>query len=203
MKPGKKWTSRVINSKKGQYGIVTGLAFNSLVDGVNTTTKVTSDLSQRDSWYHDPAFHMSTAELDAINGAEGAPLCVEHDRNHVVGSIHHSYIDDTNHKKGWRVMARIPLKDEHGNVIERGQKAFDDIKSKKLNGFSVGIKNNMNTNNFGERHVSGRIFHEVSLVNEPFFDGCNLSATMVASKNSKGKIYRNNSVLVDINFKNV
>ena len=205
MKAGsKKWSSRIVNGKKGQYGIVTGLAFPSLVEGKNTTTKVTSNLKDRNSWYHDPAFQVSMSELDDIDGAEGAPLCVEHDRKHVVGHVHHSYIDESDPKRGWRIMARIPLKDEQGNDIEAGRKAFNDINEGELNGFSVGVQNQMTVdNNTGERHVCGRVFHEVSLVNQPFFDGCNLSATMVASKDGKGKFFGNNSTRLDINYENL
>lgn len=190
-----RWSQRIRNDKKGKYAIVSGVAYHSLVDGPNPITKITGDLSNKNSWAHDPAFRLSTHDIDQLDGAEGAPLCVEHNRNDIVGHVHHSYIDQDDPKKGWRIMARLNLE------TDRGKQVFQDIQQGRLNGFSVGLTNDMNTNyKTGERHISGRNFHEISLVDQPFYDGCDLSIALKAGKNNQGKNYRNNSGNLHINI---
>lgn len=186
MKPAP-WSVRTVNTKKGQYAIVAGIAYPSVVQGANRTKAIAASLKSRKFW-SDPAIVLSTDDLDSIDGAEGAPLCVEHNRNDVVGGIHHSYIDHDDPQKGLRIMARIPLN-------ERGRQIVQDIKNKKLNGFSVRYDADLSRQN----KVDSKMFHEISLVNQPHFDGCNLTVSVAASANGQGKVYRNNCTDLHIN----
>lgn len=179
------WSVRTINSRKGQYAIVTGKAYPSVMQGENPTRVIQSALNDREAFYRDPAIKLTTSDLDALDGAEGAPMCVEHNRGDVVGSVHHTFIDGDDPQKGWKIMARIPLN-------ERGRKVVADIKAGKLNGFSVGYGNSIDSSPSGINKLDFKEFREISLVNEPFFDGCNLSVSVTASKTDKGKNYGNN-----------
>ena len=182
----KPWSVRTINTRKGQYAIVTGKAYPSVMQGQNPTRVIQSALNDREAFYRDPAVRLTTSDLDALDGAEGAPMCVEHDINDVVGSVHHTFIDNDDPQKGWKIMARIPLND-------RGKKVVADIKAGKLNGFSVGYRNSIDYDGKTRTNrLDSKEFREISLVNEPFFDGCNLSVSVTASKTEKGKNYGNN-----------
>ena len=186
MKKQQPWSVRTMNTKRGQYAIVTGKAYPSIMKGQNPTRVVQSALNNRETFYRDPAIQLTTSDLDALDGAEGAPMCVEHNKKDVVGSIHHTYIDADDPEKGWKIMARIPLND-------RGKRVVADIKAGKLNGFSVGYGNVLDRDaRTGINKLDFKEFREISLVNEPFFDGCNLSVSVTASKNDPGKIYGNN-----------
>lgn len=171
-----RWSVRTVNTQKGKYAIVSGLAYPSLIKGANPTNRISSSLKNRNEFYHDPALRLTTDDIDALDGAEGAPLCVEHNRRDVVGSVHHTFVDHDDPRQGWKIIARVPLN-------ERGEQVVADIKAGKLNGFSVGYEGSLEHG----RNVKFKTFHEISLVQEPFFDGCNLSVSVRASKKDGGK----------------
>lgn len=170
-----RWSVRQVNTKKGTYAIVEGLAYNKLIKGANPTKRISSLPNDPKRFYHDNATRLTTDDLDDLDGAEGAPLCVEHKGHDVVGHVHHSYLDDGDHSKGWHIMARIPLND-------RGKRVVADIKAGKLNGFSVGYSNVLGGDDY--RTVDYKKFREISLVNEPFFDGCKLNVSVNASSDN-------------------
>ena len=163
MQPSKQpWSIRTRNTRKGQYAIVTGKAYPSVMQGKNPTRVIQSALNDRESFYRDPAVKLTTSDLDALDGAEGAPMCVEHKLSDVVGNVHHTFIDEDDPQKGWKIMARIPLN-------ERGRKVVADIKAGKLNGFSVGYGNSIDQSRTGVNTLDSKEFREISLVHEPFF----------------------------------
>ncbi len=167
------WSVKTVNTKKGTYAIVAGTAYPRILPGKNPTTRIKASLKNKQAFYHDPAVKLSQADLDDINGTEGAPLCFEHKRSDVVGHVSHSWLGDDGNQL--RVVARIPLD-------ERGQKIVDEIRSGDITGFSVGYRTN-----FGDDEcetVESKTFHEISLVKKPFFDGCNISMAVAASAES-------------------
>lgn len=176
-----KWSVRTVNTKKGQYAIVTGKAYPQVKAGKNSTTTVRAPLNNRQAFYHDPAVQLSDADMDEIDGATGAPLCVEHNKQDVVGYVHHSWVEED---KGrcLQIIGRIPMND-------RGKKVYSDIKAGKYRGFSVGYGTDLQSFADGTHQLNEKKFHEISLVEEPFFEGCNLSVSVMASK--KGNLGNN------------
>lgn len=178
MSHNNRWSVRTATGKKGSYAIVSGIAYDQVVAGQNTTKQVTTDIRDRESFYRDPAVKLSEYDLDDIDGAIGAPLCVQHKKNDVVGFVSHSWLNNGNTLK---ITGRIPIKDADGNDIPRGQQIVADIKCGKLKGFSVGYRNDIKNNS-----LHAKIFDEISLVDEPFFENCLLSTAVMASKSDEG-----------------
>lgn len=173
------WSARNQPSN-GTYFVFAGRAYPSVQEGTNTTNVVSADQRNREAFYRDPAIVLSDYDLNAFQGAEKAPLCLEHDTTKVVGYIHHSWIGDGNDRP-LKIMGRIPLKDANGNDTNRDVVA--DIKAGRYKGLSVGYGNKMSQSR-GTRKSTGKIFHEISLVKEPFFENCQLSSVSVlATKN--------------------
>ena len=169
-----KWSVRTVNTKKGSYAIITGKAYPQVKAGKNDTTTVTAPLRDRHAFYHDPAVQLSEADLDAIEGASGAPLCVEHNRSDIVGHVHHSWVEERD-GRCLQIIGRIPMN-------SRGQRIVNDIRAGKYRGFSVGYGTELQPNGQGQYELQGKEFREISLVEEPFFEGCNLTVGVMASR---------------------
>lgn len=176
-----KWSVRTVNTKKGKYAIVTGKAYPQVKAGKNLTTTVRAHPKNRQAFYYDPAVQLSDADMDEIDGATGAPLCVEHNKQDVVGYVHHSWLEED---KGrcLQIIGRIPMN-------TRGKQVYEDIKAGKYRGFSVGYGTDLKAYTDGTHRMQEKTFHEISLVEEPFFEGCNLSVSVMASK--KGNLGNN------------
>lgn len=171
------WTQK--NNKRGErWYVFAGRAYPRVVQGSNSTTRITSNVEDRDSFYNDPAVVLSDADLDRFNGAEGKPLCVEHNINDKVGYVHHSWIGDGN-KRALKIIGRVSLETERGRQVVR------DIKAGKLNGLSVGYGTELISSwDNGATELLDKNFREISLVEAPFFSGCDLSEVGVtATKN--------------------
>jgi HK97 family phage prohead protease len=173
---GRKWSSSTDDDggKSEKYFIVKGRAYPELVQGANRTTEVNVDHRDRQAFYHHAAVQLSTADMDEINGAQGAPLCYEHRANDVVGVVHRSYMEDD---KSLTIWGKIPLN-------ARGKKLAAEIKAGKITGFSVGYGIDLACAR--NKHVTGKTFKEISLVSEPFFDNCKLTLNVTMSKNPAG-----------------
>jgi hypothetical protein len=163
------WSQQPHNApRSGRYAIIKGTAYREVQAGANTTRVRQAPTSDRVAFYNDPAIVLSEADLDAMDGTEGAPLCFEHNKSDVVGRIHHSWIDRDSGRL--KIIARIPLTD-------RGRQIVDEIRAGRIAGLSVSYRPNYEQT--GE--VASKTFLETSLVREPFFDGCDLSVGVVAS----------------------
>lgn len=173
-----KWSVRTVNSKKGQYCLVTGKAYPEVKAGKNATTTVHAHIKDREAFYHDPAIQLSEADMDDIDGATGAPLCVEHNKNDVVGYVHHSWIEEDN-GRCLQIIGRIPMNG-------RGKKVFEEIQCGKYKGFSVGYGATLHATGPGTHKMQEKVFREISLVSEPFFKGCDLTMSVMASKSLEG-----------------
>jgi len=174
------WTKR--NEKKpvkeAKWYVFAGRAYPRVQKGSNTTTRVTSDSYDRDAFYNDPAVVLSDADLDRFNGTEGKPLCVEHNLNDRVGEVFHSWIGDGD-KRSLKIFGRVSLESV------RGRQVVADIKAGRYKGLSVGYGTELVSNHrTGVTELSDKNFREISLVAEPFFDGCHLAGYGVtATKN--------------------
>jgi hypothetical protein len=173
------WTKRNQKDfKQTKWYVFAGRAYPRIQKGNNTTTRVTSDTYDRDAFYNDPAVVLSDVDLDRFNGTEGKPLCVEHNLNDRVGEVFHSWIGDGD-RRSLKIFGRVSLE------TERGRQVVADIKAGRYKGLSVGYGTDLVSNHrTGVTELSDKNFREISLVAEPFFDGCHLAEYGVtATKN--------------------
>jgi hypothetical protein len=173
----KMWsTSQRHNKKRGTYAIVHGRGYPRVTKGRNSTNQITAPSQDREQLWRDPAVVLSDADLDECDGAQGLNLCYEHNQADVVGKVSCTYIND---KEGdtLDLIARIPIKDEHGNDIVRGLEMVEQIRAGRIKGFSVGYDADVRQGGV----VHGKQFNEISLVEEPFFGGCNITVGVMAS----------------------
>lgn len=183
-----KWLKKTTNENTGKYFIVKGTAYvnvtdktpgnkrlapsaraakNALRDVARGKNNPDERMKNRETYYNDPVVRLSRDDLDEIEGAQGAPLCYKHRREDVVGSTHHTYLVGDK----MQIIARIPLND-------RGKRVLEEIKEGKLRGFSVKYNNEWRRDD--DAVLAGKQFEEISLVEEPFFEGCDLSSWVVA-----------------------
>jgi hypothetical protein len=166
-----------------KWYVFTGRAYPKVVQGSNSTTRITSNQNDRESFYNDPAVVLSESDLDRFKGTEGKPLCVEHNLKDQVGVIHHSWIGD-GAKRSLKIIGRVTLE------TPRGRQVVADIKAGKYKGLSVGYGTDLISNaRTGVTELEAKNFREISLVADPFFDGCNLAefgvtATKISNHNN-------------------
>lgn len=180
------WTEK--NKRGEKWYVFTGRAYPRVVEGSNKTTRITSHVNDREAFYNDPAVVLSDADLNRFNGAEGKPLWVEHQPGSQVGYIQHSWIGDGD-KRSLKIIGRVSME------TPRGQQVVADIKAKKYRGLSVGYGTDLVSNHHtGTTELWDKNFREISLVADPFFDGCHLAefgvtATKIPNHNNGGPIY--------------
>jgi phage head maturation protease len=163
----------------GKHLLVSGRAYPRVQAGKNKTDIVTSDMSDRNAWYYDEAIMLSDADLNEYNGGKGLPLCVEHNVNDVVGEVRYGFLGD-GEKRSLKIWARLPT----GGSAHQ-QDVIDKIKSGYYKGLSVGyqiIPAHVSASGSGGARVGKKKFVEISLVKDPFFEGCDLSWNVTASK---------------------
>ena len=178
------WSQRA-REKKRDYVVFCGRAYPRVLEGENPTKHVTSDLSDRESYYRDPAIALSEADLDKFNGAEGKPLWVEHGQHPdfgktAVGEVYHSYLANGG---GLKIWGRI----YNGENNPLGQQAAAMVKNGELKGLSVGYGASIRDCVSGTsvtKKLESKSFREISLCREPFFAGCNISVAASKKKNS-------------------
>lgn len=178
-----RWTQRAHNQPagRGRYAIVKGKAYPSLEPGRHPTGAVNSRPEEPSRFYHEPAVKLSYSDLDALEGVDGVPLCYNHNQADRVGTVTHSWVN-TEQGDCLKLWAQIPLEDEHGQRIERGHQVVAEIKAGKLRGLSVGYGTPLVWDaKLRQAKVTQKIFREISLVPEPFFDGCDLTVGVYAS----------------------
>lgn len=177
------WTKRPHNQPagRGRYAIVKGKAYPSLEPGRHPTGQVNSLPAQPSHFYHEPAVKLSEGDLDDLEGVDDIPLCYEHNQADRVGTVAHSWLN-TDQGQCLKVWARIPLEDEQGQRIDRGHQIVAEIKAGKIKGLSVGYGTPLAWDHTTQtRKVSSKLFREISLVKEPFFNGCDLTVGVLAS----------------------
>lgn len=164
-------------AKRGTYAIVHGRAYPRVLKGKNPTDRITAPTRDRELLWRDPAVVLSDSDLDECQGAQGIDLCYEHNEKDVVGVVQYTEVadDDSLH-----LMARIPVKTADGRPIERGLEMVEEIRAGKVKGFSVRYDTKVRPGGV----VTEKRFKEISLVHEPFFDGCDLTVGVMASSSS-------------------
>jgi hypothetical protein len=169
------WGSQNTGKPTGEYYVFTGRAYPRVVRGENPTRQITSDRTNRDSFYHDPAVKLSDADLNRFDGTEGAPLCVEHDPANVVGYVRHSWIGDGD-ARSLKIIGRISL------ATKEGRKIASEVQAGKYKGLSVGYGTDVGDL---DNIIYDKTFREISLVEAPFFPNCELASFgITASKHA-------------------
>jgi len=195
----KPWTQREHNTKatKPRYAIIKGKAYPSLLPGRHDSREVTVNPLDRVKFYNAPVIKLSDGDLDDIEGVNGAPLCYEHKGEDRVGTVTHSWID-TEQGRCLKIWGRIPLHDAQGQRIERGHQILAGIQAGKIQGLSVGYRTPLTHDPVTQTtKLSSKTFDEISLVDKPFFDGCNLDVGVLASHKeiaSSGNFEETNSL---------
>lgn len=149
-----------------------GIAYKNVLKGDNPTQEVTASQHDRDQLYNDPAIRLSEADLQRFKSLKGKPICREHDPNVVLGHIHSYDVDSADGHL--RVMARI------FTDTEDGRQAAAQLERGELNGLSVGYTTNMV---LGTTKVASKTFNELTLTEEPFFEGCQVTVQASKKKN--------------------
>lgn len=171
------------------YRIIVGIAYPNLVLGENRTNIVKANVSDTDSYYYDDAVRLSERDVKAFNNLKGHPLCVEHDENHKVGEITHSWTDEEGRL---RFMARVNVKDP------AGQEIWNKIHNKELACVSVGYTPYVDMKSM---EVNRKQFREISLCKQGFFPGARISVS--ASKEKETKSGNFNFIFIFILFLNL
>lgn len=169
-------------SKKGQgkYALLYGKGYPRVLKGGNPTDRITTSAhAPREVLWRDPAIVLSDADLDECEGAQGLPLKYEHGRDPEVGdatlgTVQYTHLADDD---SLNLIARVPIEDHEGRPIDLGVRMMEQVRAGRIRGFSVGYDNDVRE---GGR-VVGKQFNEISLVEEPFFEGCNVMVGVVAS----------------------
>lgn len=188
------WTSKNAHKKEQKWYVFAGRAYPRVVQGSNKTTRVTSNINDRDDFYNDPAVVLSDADMDRFKGAEGKPLWVEHQPGSQVGYVEHSWLGD-GEKRSLKIIGKVNME------TERGRQVVADIKAKRYKGLSVGYGTDLVSNHHtGATELWDKNFREISLVKDPFFDGCHLAefgvtATKILNHNNGDQ---NSSLLLRI-----
>jgi hypothetical protein len=176
------WTQRAQNQPagKGRYAIVKGKAYPSLREGRHPTGEVHSLPDEPSKYYYEDAVQLSYGDMDDIEGVDGIPLCYEHRPHDVVGKVSHSWVE-TAQGECLNLWAHIPLEDDMGRRIERGHEVLAEIRAGKIKGLSVGYAAPPKWDPITQtKKVSSKTFREISLVEEPFFNGCDLTVGVLA-----------------------
>jgi len=183
------WTERN-KPKKRNYVLFNGIAYPKVLQGKNPTTEVQASENDREAFYNDPAVMLCDDDLAAFNGTEGAPICVEHDRDAgSVGEVRHSWISSEK-GRGLRVWGRVYTEDEQGRPLERGKQIADRLKRGEFRGLSVGYGMDLVNNSRGTSNLTDKTFREISLCEEPFFESCRISVAASKEKVSKTRDYK-------------
>ena len=170
------WSRR--QKKEPSFFCIVGTSYVNVKAGTSHTNTVTTKKKDRERYYRDPAIVITEENLDQWQGAEGVPLCLEHDKQNVIGKVFRTWVShDDEHGKCLQIAAKVPL--------PAGQQIMEDVKAGKYTGFSVSYKNAIDKRS---KRVEGKMFQEISLVEDPFFRGCSLDYAVEASAKEKKEI---------------
>ena len=177
------WTSRNSGKSSGRYYVFAGRAYGRVKRGTNATTMISSDRGDRERFYRDPAVVLSDADMEAFNGTEGSPLCVEHNPSDVVGVVHHSWLGNGD-DRSLKIIGRISLD------TPRGRAVAEEVRAGRYKGLSVGYSAEID----GNDKLHEKRFREISLVVDPFFSDCQLASYgVMASKGATKNVHDNSN----------
>lgn len=156
-----------MNSSERKYRIVSGVSYPRLYTGPNQPREIKAGIDQDTrGYYHDDSIKLNAED---VRGFVGKPICLEHDESVQVGKITAAWQDRDNHM---RITARI------WTDTPMGEEVFQRINNGDLRGFSVGYDVSCARDN--PNQVVGKHFNEISVCQEPFFEGA--SITVAATK---------------------
>ena len=166
------------SGSSGRYYVFSGRAYPRIRPGANPTRQIEADRTDRQRFYRDPAVDLSDADMDAFDGAEGSPLCVEHEPADVVGSVYHTWLGD-GETRALKVLGRISLD------TERGRTVAEEVRAGKFKGLSVSYLADVDDDNY----LHEKKWREISLVEDPFFENCRLASYgITASKQATNNV---------------
>lgn len=148
-----------------------GICYPKLLRGNSFVQEVTASLNDPHDFYHDEAFKLREGDVKSFIGQN---ICVEHDREDVVGIIKDAWPDQ---KGSMRIFAHIYTDTQEGRDL------FDAITSGDMRGLSVGYSVPMD-HKTNKTH-GYKVAREVSVVEQPFFEGAEIC--IAASANQKYK----------------
>lgn len=179
------WADRTRTNPTGRRLILKGTAYPDVTPHMKTKVQSSSKTGRK--YYHDGAVQLSEKNLNDIKGAVDAPICFNHDIKDVVGKVEWSWLrPDADGRQPLEIIASLPL-DTNGRVYNsKGVDVRREIEEKRLRAFSVRYITKLDDDD----NVTEKLFQEISLVPQPFFDGCNLTMSVVAGQNqgNNGKL---------------
>jgi len=168
------------------YRIVSGVSYPRLYVGANQPRTINTEIdAESREYYHDESVKLNGED---VKGFVGKPICLEHDPDVRVGQITAAWQDRENHM---RITARI------FTDTPEGLETFERINNGDLRGFSVGY--DVKCHNDRPNEIIGKHFNEVSVCQEPFFQGAGI--TVAASNQSAKKDYKSGDGNRVLNFK--
>lgn len=177
------WSKRTQIKVRGNKLLLMGRAYPDVAPGGGQSMRINSNLDDRHAFYHDPAVQLSEHDMNSIDGANGAPICYNHDQTDVIGRVSYSWLaEDASGRRPLDIIASLPL-DPQGRVLNKeGRDVRKEIEEGYLNGFSVRY-----VTDYDDRSMmtKGKLFQEISVVPQPFFKGCDLKLAVVAGQNQR------------------
>lgn len=148
------------------YRLIYGKSYPRVYLGDQQPKHVSSDLSDPHSFYHDEAFKLAKGDVGRF---VGKPLCFEHDKDNHIGKITAAWVDS---EGNMRITGHVYTDTKEGNEL------FKEINCGKRKGLSVG---------YGVLRDFGKDIQEISIVDEPFFDGAEIKITASSTNNPNYK----------------
>jgi hypothetical protein len=158
------------------YRLIYGKSYPRVFVGERQPTHISSDLSDPDSYYHDDALKLASGDVGRF---VGKPLCFEHDKNNHVGKITAAWVDT---EGNMRITGHVYTDTKEGTEL------FKEINCGKRKGLSVG---------YGVLRNFGKDIQEISIVDEPFFEGAEIKITASTTNNPN---YKSNLAKESKNF---
>lgn len=148
------------------YRLIYGKSYPRVFVGERQPKHISSDLSDPDSYYHDDALKLAKGDVGRF---VGKPLCYEHDKDNHIGKITAAWVDT---EGNMRITGHVYTD------TKDGEKLFREINCGKKKGLSVG---------YGVLRNFGKDIQEISIVDEPFFEGAGITITASSSNNPNYK----------------
>ena len=162
--------SKVTTPKKGR--LIYGVAYNYLKPNNNDSNKISFEHLDKDrNYYYDSALRIAKTDILDHGELAGLPLWCEHHGD--IGNIIQAWTNE---------------KDNNLYIIGEvtNEKMIPFIDDASFTGLSVGYVNHCE-----DGVVTGRKIKEISVVQEPFFKGCEIRVTATKNQNRINPIFKN------------
>jgi len=170
-----------------KYKLITGVCYTDLYKDADQPRKVKYLPNDRENFYRDDAVRLSHKDVSEFRAR---PIMLEHgfdledirerfgvvDTSQPVGEVFQSSVDSDGYM---RISARIFVD------TPAGEKIYKAVESGDLRGLSVGYRPQFKDHISGE--IDYKLFDEVSLCKQPFFEGAQVSVTASNLQSEQGK----------------